>query len=160
MSKSIKFKNNVYLDNISVHKDIAIACYTCDRFYLNQEHVEKNFDNAKILGKKLSLKNGKIYIGKNVKRVRVNATIFLENVSESNISYIFVSIRKNGIRVVNNLISGSTYFDSVTITDNIIDVKENDYFSLEINNPNWTSHSAASVRGGVDNTRMYIEVVE
>lgn len=159
-SIGLKLKGeSVDIDATRVHRDIAIGYWTSD-FILNQEWVAHDFDGAKIIGKKLIFKNGRIYIGKNVKRVRVNATIFLQDVHEDKITYIFPWIYKNNTSMAMAIVSGSGYYNSIAITDIIVDVVEGDYFYLSINNPSHTTHPNATVRSKMENSRMYIEVVE
>lgn len=157
--KSIKLKNDTYLDESGVHHNIAVGYWTSN-FNLNQEWVAKNFDGAKIIGKKLSLKNGRIYIGKNVKKIRVNATLFLENIHSDKVAYIFPWLYKNNSSIAMSILSGGGYYNSIEITDIIVDVVENDFFYISINNPSYSTHPNATVRSGIENSRMYIEVVE
>ena len=107
------------------------------------------------------LKNGRIYIGKGVKKVKVNASLFLENVSYNNVAYLWAFICKNNSRIYNSIMSGvSMYYNSVNITDCIIDVKENDYLYLTVNNPSYATFKSSVIRAGINESRLYVEVIE
>lgn len=159
MSKSIKPKNDTYYDTTGIHRDIAVAYYNAG-FQLNREWVGQGFTGAKIIGEKLTLKDGRIYVGKNVKKVRVSASIFLENIPKESVTYIFAWLYKNSISVATSILSGSTYYDTMTISDTIVDVQKGDYFWLNINNPTYATFPYPTVRSGIENTRVYIEVIE
>lgn len=148
------------LDNDDrLQQDIAIAYPTSNKT-INAEYVTLPFTNAEIIGNKLIFKNGRIYIGKNVKKIKISAIAFLENMNASQIGYIWLFVSHNGTRICSAIISGTPqYFQSVAITDAIADVKENDYFELVFNNSNYTTH-APTVRGGKNVTRLFIEVLE
>lgn len=159
MNKSIKPKSDYYFDNISVHKDIAIG-YFSSNITLSNEFTIPNLNGYKITGKKLYGKDGKIFIGKNVKKVRVNASIFYENINIANTAYVWAFIEKNGVRYANAITSGvSHHYQTANISDTVIDVKEGDciYFVF-----NWAknSNSAPIIRAGDPETRLYVEVVE
>lgn len=127
---------------------------------VNQEYTNLNLIESVKVGNKLSIENGRIKIGKGVSKIKVNASVFLENINKDNISYIWSFIKKNDIQINGAICSGvSVYFQSCAISDIIIDVQENDTIYLCINNGNYTTHSP-SVRAGVINTRLYVEVIE
>ncbi len=127
---------------------------------LNQEFTNLNLiENVKI-GNKLSIKDGRIKIGSGISKIKVNASVFLEDINKDNISYIWSFIKKNNVEINGAICSGvSVYFQSCTLSDIIIDVQENDTIYLCINNGNYTTHSPI-VRAGAINTRLYVEVIE
>ena len=178
MSRSIKFKNNDYIDSTGVsHKRETlysklnsideklekhqIIAYNSNNFNVNVENLIKDFEESYNVGTKLSLSNGKVYVGQGVSKVRLNATAFCENMNYNNIGYMWFFIVKNGYEeVAGSIISGVVnYFQTVCITDIVIDVSEGDYFQLKYNNPNYETHSP-TIRAGKGNTRLFVEVVE
>lgn len=142
-------------------KNIAVAYLGLNmNVNVDTEYKRLSLSNADIIGEKLKLQNGKIIIGKDVKKVRVNASVFMENVGSSNISYIWLQVLQNGQRKCGSIASGvPVWFQSIVISDFILDVKENDYLELEVNNANYTTH-IPTVRSSKENTRLYVEVIE
>ncbi len=140
-------------------RNIAIA-YNETTQNINSEYTIYPLANADLIGNKLKLENGKIIIGKGVKKVKVNASAFLEDVGSTKISYVWLQILQNGQRKCGSISSGvAVWFQSIVVSDYILDVKENDYIELEINNANYTTH-VIQARGGKENTRLYVEVIE
>lgn len=157
MAKYIKFKNDIYLDNIGVGKDI-ITAYKSANEYITTEFYTMSLDSAEVVGKKLTLKNGKVHVGKGVKKVQASAIAFLEDVNPSKVSYMWFFIKKNGVNTANCIVSGANYYQSAPITDFVMDVKEGDEIGISFNNPNYPSHHPL-VRNGIYNTRLIVEVI-
>lgn len=157
-------ETNVYsakaIDEITA-KNIAVAYDdNAGQQDLNAEYNKITFTNADIVGDKLKFENGKIVVGKDVKKLKVSATAFLEDVGSTKISYIWLQILQNGQKKCGSIASGvPVWFQSIIISDYILDVKENDYIELEVNNANYTTH-IPQVRSGKENTRLYVEVIE
>ncbi len=148
---------NKMQDNIeaAISGDMVTAYHDGGNVSLNAEYATLNF-NKIVGGKNLTLKNNRVYVGKGISKVRVNATAFLENFDNS-IEYIMFSILKNGQAICNAVDSGTKYYQSISITDAVIDVQENDYLQLQFNNPSYSSH-AVTIRGNYD-TRLFVEAV-
>lgn len=158
MKKIKDIGDNNYLDNRVVFKDICIAYYTSNKT-LNLKYTTPNFDDVNIIGDKFTLKNGKIYINEGVKKVKINAIVFLEKINRANVGYIWGFIQKNGVDVSTAICVSAGDYHSLTFSDIIVDVKEEDYFSVIFNNPNYDTH-AVTIRSGISNSRLYIEVIE
>lgn len=165
-------ETNVYsakaIDKMNA-RNIAVA-YNNEAQNINSEYVTYTLTDADLIGDKLKfvteknangeIVNGKIVIGKNIKKVKVNASVFMENMQSNNISYIWLQIFQNGHAKCGSIASGvPVWFQTLIISDCILDVKENDYIELNINNANYTTH-IPTVRGGKENTRLYVEVIE
>ena len=157
---SIYDNQSIKLESRIINRHIAVLYY--DRnIDLNAEWVSPSFNQVNIMGSKLIFKDGKIFVGKNVKKVIVSASAFFESINCNNIDYIWMFIVKNDKRICNSITSGvSVYFQTSVISDYVVDVKEGDYFYLSFNNPSYKSYKDGSVRSGADNTRLFVEVLE
>lgn len=150
--------NNEQIKNTNNY-NIAIA-YNNESQNVNAQFFTFTLTGMDLIGDKLKLENGKVIIGKGVKKIKVSATAFFENINSTNIAYVWLFISHNGERKSNSIASGvSIWFQSLVISDCILDVKENDYLELIVNNPNWETH-IPTIRGGKENTRLYVEVIE
>lgn len=142
--------------NQRLQKHIAVAFYDENVSILGSD-ITAPFSNAFIVGDKLSLYDGKIKIGKDVSKVKISASIFFEDVSVGNIGYIWCFVQKNDTRLTSSIMCSSNYFNTASITEDIIEVAEGDTLILSYNNP--SSHTPV-IRGGKVNSRLYVEVVE
>lgn len=154
MGKSIKLKDNIYLDTISIHRDIISAGLSSTKTNINTETITVNFDMCVQIGKKLTLENGKVKIGKNVKKVLVSGTAFIDTPKASD--YLWLFIAKNGGYVASNLTAGGMVYKSSSIAPRLIEVKEGDLISMIINT---TAGLPYSIRGGYP-INMTVQVVE
>lgn len=181
-NKSIKLKDNHYIDSTGVvhnrgllstllnnmltninkclDKNI-IEAYIDNTITTNGEWYNLNFNNSVRTGTKLRLSNGKVYIGAGVSKVRVSACFFTEEVNSSNISYLWFFIKKNNSsEEATSIMSGTpVHFQTVVISDVIVNVTEGDYINVLVNNPNYGSKNI-KIRGGKLNTRLFVEVID
>lgn len=108
-------------------------------------------------GNKITLNGNQVVIGAGVSQIKVSAYVFLGDVENS--GYIWGWICKNNEQMLDGITGSSKYFDSVCITDGIINVAQGDIISLQVNNPSYQAHSYL-IRGGNQHTRMTIEVIK
>lgn len=152
------WKKLAFQDDTKSH--ICIGYYTSNK-QINAEYVTPTLDGSRVVGNKLSLSGGKIKIGAGVSKVKISASAFLENVNSSRFGYIWMFVYKNNnsTAVASAIMSGvPNYYQTISITDIIVDVAQNDTLYLGFNNPN--SSNPATIRNGINNTRLYVEVVE
>ena len=152
------WKNLAFQSDLNKH--ICIAYYTSNK-QINAEYVYPTLDGSKVVGSKLTLSGGKIKVGAGVSKVKISACAFLENVNSSRFGYIWMFVYKNNnsTSVASAIMSGvPNYYQSIAITDIVVDVAQNDTLYLGFNNP--TSSNPATIRNGINNTRLYVEVVE
>ncbi len=154
MAKSIKLEDNIYLDTISIHRDIISVGLSSTKTNINAEKFTINFDTCVQVGKKLSLENGKVKIGKNVKKVLVSGNAFIDTPKAEN--YLWLFIMKNSSYVASNLTAGGMIYKSSSIAPRLIEVKEGDLISMLIDT---TAGLPYSIRGGYP-INMTVQVVE
>lgn len=157
MSKSIKLKNNIYLDNRSI-KNNYIQVANNQNETISNEWQQLSLNSwSDGYGNALTLSNNRVYIGSGIKKVRVSGSIFCEGVG--NIGYIWCIVRKNGIyEMAKPILSSTTYFNSLNIPPHTFEVYEGDYIDILLNNPSFSTTSF-SVRHGADNTWLLVEVI-
>lgn len=152
------WKNLAFQSDLNKH--ICIAYYTANK-QINEAYVYPTLDASKVVGSKLTLSGGKIKVGAGVSKVKISACAFLENVNSSRFGYIWMFVYKNNnsTSVASAIMSGvPNYYQTIAITDIVVDVAQNDTLYLGFNNP--TSSNPATIRNGINNTRLYVEVVE
>lgn len=123
---------------------------------------QKATGNARILldtiseqsGTKLSLKSGAIEIGEGVSKVRISASIFVDNWVAGG-SYGWGKIRKNGSNVAGTINSSSAGHMSTPISTTIISVKSGDLLEIVFEGP-----AESTARAGRTNTWLCVEVIE
>lgn len=126
--------------------------------YLNAErnNVKKAkivLDSIKSNCKNLTLSNGGIRIGKNIKQVLVSGNIFLASGATS--GYLWSSIRKNTTEISVAIDNPTSWFASTSHSPKLVDVSEGDIFYL------WKmDEDTGTIRGGNKNTYLTIEVIE
>lgn len=151
--------NHVDIDtyiNEKLQKNMAVAYFTNANIKLGSDYTDTPFNNSYIVGNKLSLSGGGIKIGAGVNRIKISATAFFENIDT--VDYIWLLIRYNGsTNLTTSIQSSSKYFASASITDDIIRVKEGDIISIGFS---VQGGATSYVRGGKDNTRLYVEVID
>ena len=92
MSKSIKLKNNVYLDGTSVRKDIIYCKLQSDVQLTAGAYIGiNNLTQTYKIGNKLSITNGQIKIGKGINYVKVSVTNGQIKIGKG-INYVKVSV--------------------------------------------------------------------
>lgn len=128
-----------------------------------QTIIASNFQSEKInceldlsIGNKLTYEDYSIKIGKGVKFVKVSGAIFLNNKTGSSSTYAFGKISKNGEDVAHTIAYSNSIFISMPIAEKLIEVKENDVFSLYID----LSDGQAVTRNDYGSTYLKVEVVE
>ena len=153
MAKSIKFKNNVYLDGTGVHRDIITLFMNSDSSGNTENNIKIPFDNCVKIGNKLSLVDHQVKIGKNVKKVLVSGACFIDTPNSN--GYIWLSIKKNNNWVASNL-TAETAFKSSSIATRLIEVNEGDLIGIFIDN---TGGTPFNIRND-HNSYLTVEVVE
>lgn len=103
---------------------------------------------------KLILENGIIKVGKGVKRIKVNANVFLNSVIGTGYLWTIVKKNNNNVKGVLTPYAGGGYICSA-IPDFFIDVAEGSTISLIAD-----SSVGGTVRTGAANTWLSIEIVE
>lgn len=154
MAKSIKFKNDVYLDSTGIRRDIITLAMSSSKSGNTKNNIKVPFDNYIVIGTKLSLVNNQVKIGKNIKKVMISGACFID--TSNSYGYLWLSIQKNNNWVASNLTAGDTTFKSCSIVSRVIDVKEGDLIGLYIDNTGGTPYT---IRSG-HNTYLTVEVVE
>lgn len=167
--------DNKILDTYSTSQTDTYSCayandklavnYVCASYSsnvtLSQEWQRPSLNVGNTYGNKLELKNGSVYVKSGVSKVKVSATVFFENMNSSHVSYIWTFINKNNGELINTITSGqAVYFVTVNSSSIIVPVQEGDYFNLNLNNPSYQNGNYPYVRGGINNTRLTVEVVE
>lgn len=143
MSK-IKFNDNL------IKRNILEVGLSKEQKITSISNTDVQFDIINIqVGEDLTLENGKIKIGKGIKYVKVNYTLWLENPT----GYVSHHITKNGVGITYNidplLDINSTWHTSNGST--IIEVSEGDLIGIQVrfataNTNNKLSHYANSNR--------------
>lgn len=154
MAKTIKFKNDIYLDSTGICRDIITLTMSSDKSGNTSNNIKVPFDNYISVGKKLSLVNNQVQIGKNVKKVMISGACFIDTANGNN--YLWLSIKQNSKWVASNLTAGGMIYKSCSIASKIIDVKEGDLIGLYIDNTGGTPYN---IRSG-HNSYLTVEVVE
>lgn len=166
MAKSIKFKNDTYLDSTSIRHNKELLSDILNKTneiitvslssQLNNLTADGDivFDKYVSIGNKLTLNNGKVKIGANVKKVKVSGACFIDTANST--GYLWLFINRNDSIVASNLTAGATIYKSCSIATRVIEVSEGDLISLEIDNTGGTPYS---IRSG-HNTYLTVEVVE
>lgn len=154
MSKSIKMKNNIYWDTTSIHREIISVGLTSLEEDVKTEKFTIPFDSSVAIGEKLQLVNGKIKIGKGIKRVLVSGTAFIDTPKSEN--YLWLFITKNDNNIASSLTAGGMVYKSSSITPRLIDVKEGDLIGMLIDTTAGTPYNIRSEHS----TYMTVQVVE
>lgn len=154
MAKSIKFKNEIYLDTTSIHRDIISVGLMDKEENIKTESITVPFDNSVSIGEKLKLVNSKVKIGKGVKKILVSGVAFVDTPKSSD--YLWLFIAKNGDYVASHLAAGGMVYKSASISTRLIEVKEGDLISMVVNTTAGTPYSIRSDHA----TYMTVQVVE
>lgn len=154
MTKTIKFKNNIYLDSTGICRDIITLLMSSGKSGNTSNNIKVPFDRYISVGKKLSLVDNQVRIGKNIKKVMVSGACFIDTPNNNN--YLWLSIKQNDNWVASNLTAGGMIYKSCSIASRILDVKEGDLIGLYIDNTGGTPYN---IRDG-HNTYLTVEVVE
>lgn len=103
----------------------------------------------------LSLDNGSVLIGENIKKVRVSASIFIDAPNQA--GYVWGCIRKNNDTVASSIIpyAGTGGFLSSPIPPTIIQVNQGDTIGLLAD-----STCGGKLRVGRGHTWLLVEVIE
>jgi len=151
-----------YLNNRQVSTNSYIVASIGTGVTVDAEYKSVDFDASYYGGNAgdFTLSNGKIYIGNDVSKIRVSATIFCEGIQSSWLGYAWLFLRKNGTDFANYIVSGvPQYYQSASFSPKIIDVSSGDYIELLVNNSSYQSGSY-SIRAGYNQTWIMIERVE
>lgn len=152
----------MYFNNRQVATNSYIVASISNLKSINAEYKSIDFDASYYGGNSsdFTLSNGKIYIGNDVSKIRVSATVFCDGVQSSWLGYAFFFLRKNGTDFANYIQSGvPQWFQSISFSPKIIDVSSGDYIELLVNNSSYQSGSF-NIRAGYENTWITIERVE
>lgn len=109
-------------------------------------------------GNRLTLSNGKIVIGKGIKKVKVCANMRIYNSSTSKIG-VNMNIYKNSIDYVasNRTTLDNNSYDGISVATSLIEVEENDELSIHY----WKSNeSAMTIMKDYGGTYLTVEVAE
>ena len=129
MSKSIKLKNNVYLDGTSIRKDIIYCKLQSDVQLTAGAYIGiNNLTQTYKIGNKLSITNGQIKIGKGINYVKVSVVIGLNCYDDTLYSYLYKNNANYGFWLVADT---SSPYDAHS-REEIIPVSENDLISFSV----------------------------
>lgn len=149
MSKSIKYKNNTYLDSSSIThnkeilskhlNNINSSCFCILNNGNLKEERQATFETTEITGDAFTIENNNIKI-QNAKRIRISANISLQ-FQQSGQSFIMIKIVKNNDIILRNYAFSNNmalyFYDSCNISSFELDVNKNDiikmYISSELN---------------------------
>lgn len=148
--------NKMFEDNIdNLTKKTILVATTSNSQTLSSEYVMTLDQIAENSGNNLSLKDGKILIGKGINKIRVSGAIFLDLPTSS--GYLWAIIKKNSTNVASNLVNVSSdmYYAGASISVNIVNVAEGDLISLI-----GDSTCGGKNRTGSANTWLCVEVIE
>lgn len=132
--QTIKFKNNKYLDNCSIYKNVVTATIADTRMTLTSWQSSKitKYSNLNTIGSRFSSAENGIKINKNVSKVKISALAKIYNDTNSNTDF-------NMNILLNDKVIYSTYETSKTkewlnsvIPSVIAYVKQNDIITLGI----------------------------
>lgn len=154
MAKTIKFKNDMYLDSTGIRRDIITLSMSSDKSGNTSNNIKVPFNNYISIGKKLSMVSSQVKISKNVKKVMISGACFIDTANSDN--YLWLSIKQNDNWVASNLTAGGMVYKSCSIASKIISVKEGDLIGLYIDNTGGTPYN---IRGG-HNSYLTVEVIE
>lgn len=136
MAKSIKFKNNIYLDTTSVHRDI-IKAYQSGRPVLKitsaWASISIPLDKSLKIGNKLQLLNNKVKIGKGVKKVLCSCLVNSWNSDKTGKD---ACIYHNNNNICFTAIYTMNAYQNQTahsVANCLIEVKEGDTIELKFN---------------------------
>lgn len=133
MSKSIKFKNNIYLDNSSIYKNAMTISVNDVTVTLNswQNHKITGYTKMQSIGNKIIFSNG-IEIGRNLSKVRVSASVKIYNYTENNTDFnLYVSLNDVAFYYTYETSEPSKWLNSV-IQNVILNVSEGDTIAIGI----------------------------
>lgn len=109
-------------------------------------------------GNRLTLSNGKIVIGRGIKKVKVSANMRIYNSSTSTIG-VNLNIYKNSTDYVasNRTTLDNNSYDGIAVATSLIEVEENDELSIRY----WKSNeSAMTIMKDYGGTYLTVEVAE
>lgn len=166
MGKSIKFKNNVYLDSegVTYQKrklkeifDLRYNTFTNSKgigVKIGNGYTIIPFDTSDNPNSKLIIQpNGTIKIGQYISRIKVSASCSLSAVNDYDLRRL--SIFKNDT-IVNRTQIYHNYYHSFTLAPKCINVKHNDIISLKFTGG---KDNSAEISTGTDITHMTIEII-
>lgn len=109
-------------------------------------------------GTSLILENNKIKVGKNISKLRISASIFLEITNFQTSGYLWGRIAYNGINAGGSItpVLPNMSFRSASIPSIILNVKEGDTVHLNAD----LTGSTGTVRNGSANTWICVESIE
>ena len=161
MAKSIKFKDDVYLDSTGIHRDI-IKAYASGRPVLNITSWTATIiplDKYLRIGKKLSLINNKVVIGKGVKKVLCSCLINSWNNTKTAKDGCIYHNGKNISFTAMYTMEGYQNQTAHTVANCLVEVNEGDTIDLRFNTGGDSGTITILGDGGVG-CFLTVEVVE
>lgn len=137
-----------------VNKEKNIITATCSNTVFSVNNYKPTLTLSNSTGDKLSISDGKIKIGADVKKVLVSASSFIDTANANN--YLWLFLNKNNNAIATSIDTSGMIYKSCAIPPRLIDVKENDLINLSYDN---TGGFPATIRGG-NETWVTVEVVE
>lgn len=150
MSKSIKLKDNTYLDINSIHRNILMLKFNNVQYITDTNIKKLTFDTILFeKGNRLSISNGGIKIGANISKVRVDLKLWIQNEAGYGAFYILKNNSEEAYNLIPTKVPNGDIWNSAS-QYTYLDVKENDIiyaavrFSIANNgNSCWGSYKNA-----------------
>lgn len=125
--------NDVYSCNYvndNMQKHMISASFTTDIEPTPQQYVElSNWSAIETVGNKLSIKNGKIVVGKGVSKIKISGIL---GVWDTTNQLIYIYGRKNGVDIPMPWVVNAVLNYQSMIYNNLISVKEGDIISISV----------------------------
>ena len=133
----------------------VILAYQTNAQIANQNQTV-NLQNCTKVGERLTLTNNEIIIGKGINYIKIKAQIFFEYIPD--MSYFFIQIRKNGVKIaekLNDYRPGAAYY-TATVECLLCEVEEGDKITLNFGDIN---DKQPTTRLGKMNTYLFVEEI-
>lgn len=114
----------------NMQKHIISASFTTDIDPTPQQYVElSNWSAIETVGNKLSIKNGKIVVGKGVSKIKISGILGVLGATNQ---LIYIYGRKNGVNIPTPWVVNAVLDYQSIIYNNLISVQEGDIISISV----------------------------